>query len=79
MKLYLIVIMDKELAGEPDIGMAIVEGNALAARRVAREMEAACIAAGRCRCVGRWREIERGKHYRATALLRTYAAIEWAT
>jgi hypothetical protein len=70
-KLYLVVIQDKDLAGEPDIGLAIIEGNELDAHLKRQEMERACIAAGRCRCVGRVREIERGYSYRATSLLRT--------
>lgn len=71
MRLWLVVIQDKDLAGEPDIGLAVVEGNELAAQAVLREMEAACRDAKRCRCVGRYREILRGKHYRAKALVRT--------
>jgi hypothetical protein len=71
MKLWLVVIKDKELHGEPDIGVAFVEGNELAAKNKADEMQLACINAGKARCVGRYREIERGKSYRSTALLRT--------
>lgn len=71
MKLWLIVIKDKDLYGEPDVGVAVIEGNELAAKAKVDEMQLACINAGRCRCVGRYREIERGKSYRATALLRT--------
>jgi len=70
-KLWLVVVKDKELAGEPDIGMAVVEGNEMAAKNVAKQMEEACLAMKRCRCVSRVREIERGKQYRATALIRT--------
>lgn len=71
MRLWLVVIQDKDLAGEPDIGLAVVEGNRGAAEIVMREMEAACREAKRCRCVGHVREILRGKHYRARALVRT--------
>lgn len=71
MKLWLVVIKDKELPGEPDIGMAIVEGTESAAVLVGDEMVRACTVAGRARCVGRVREIERGKHYKARALVRT--------
>ena len=71
MKLWLVVIKDKELYGEPDIGVSIIEGNCMAAHAKAKEMEDACIAAGRGRCVSRVKEIERGKSYKATALLRT--------
>lgn len=71
MKLWLVVVKDKELAGEPDIGVAVIEGNELAAKAKVEEMECACIQAGRGRCIARHREIERGKSYRASALLRT--------
>lgn len=71
MKLWLVVIKDKELYGEPDIGVAVIEGNEGAAIAKRDEMQRACIEAGKGRCVGRYREIERGKSYRATALLRT--------
>lgn len=71
MKLFLVVIQDKELDGEPDIGLAICEGNELAARALVQEMEESCRKNGRFRCVGRYREIERWKQYRATALVRT--------
>lgn len=71
MKLWLIIIKDKELNGEPDVGIAIIEGNARAAAMRRDEIQAECINAGRGRCVVRYREIERGKAYRATALLRT--------
>lgn len=71
MKLWLVVVKDKAAPGEPDIGFAIIEGNELAALAKRNEMEAACIKAGRARCVARLREIERGKSYRALALLRT--------
>lgn len=71
MQLWLIVVQDKDLYDEPDIGVAFIEGNRLGANIKAREMERACIESGRGRCVARVREIERGKSYRATALLRT--------
>lgn len=71
MKLWLVVVKDKELSGEPDIGFAIVEGNELAAKAKVDDLERACVRAGKARCIGRYREIERGKSYRATALLRT--------
>jgi hypothetical protein len=71
MKLWLVVITDKDLRGEPDVGMAIVEGNRLAADARREELEEQCRSAGRGCCVGRVREIERSRAYRATALLRT--------
>ena len=71
MQLWLVVVQDKELEGEPDIGMAFIEGNELAAQSAVRDFERTCIEAGRCRCVGRYREVLRGKQYRATALVKT--------
>lgn len=71
MKLYLVVIQDKDLPGEPDIGMTIIEGNQLAADNARDQMERECAKAGRARCVGRVREVERGKHYKARAMIRT--------
>lgn len=71
MKLWLVVIKDKDRDGEPDVGMSLVEGNEKAAADVMRRMEQACIDRGMGRCVGRYREIERSKQYRATALIRT--------
>ncbi len=71
MKLWLVVVQDKALEGEPDVGIAVVEGNRLAAEHVCSDMEDACNRAGRARCVGRVREVERGRQYRATALVRT--------
>jgi hypothetical protein len=70
-KLWLVVVMDKDQAGEPDVGMSVVEGNEKAAHAVMRLMEDAYRAAKKCRCVGRYREIERSKQYRAAALIRT--------
>lgn len=74
MKLWLVVINNKELYGEPDVGVAVIEGNELAAKAKLEEMERLCTASGKARCIGRYREIERGKSYRATALLRTATA-----
>lgn len=70
MKLWIVVVKDKELEGEPDIGVAFVEGNELAAKAKADELERACIEAGKARCVARYREVVRGKSYRASALIR---------
>jgi hypothetical protein len=70
-KLWLVVLQDKDLEGEPDVGCAFVEGNELAAKEVMRSMERDYRNAKRCRCVGRYREIERSKPYRAAALMRT--------
>lgn len=71
MQLWLIVLQDKDLAGEPDTGMVFIEGNELAAQRAVADIERAARDAGSCRCVGRYREVERGKQYRATALVKT--------
>jgi hypothetical protein len=71
MKLWLVTVIDKELAGEPHIGVVIVEGNVAAAVRAVEDLERACMDGGRRRCVGSYREIIRGKQYRAKALIRT--------
>ncbi len=68
--IWLVVVQDKELAGEPDVGMAVVCGDAELASGVGRDMEDELRIAGRCRCVHHVRVIEPGKHYRVDALIR---------
>lgn len=72
MKLWLVVIKDKELAGEPDVGVGMFETDDVS------EVESATCAVlealasrGRGRCVARRIEIERSKFYRATMWFRT--------
>jgi hypothetical protein len=69
MKLWLVILKDKSQPGEHDIRMALIEGNELAAQAECAAMEREAIAAGGARCVGRYREIERGKRYKLTALV----------
>ncbi len=71
MQIWLVVLQDKDLAGEPDVGLVFIEGNELAAQRAVKDIEEAARTDGRCRCVGRYREVLRGKQYRATALVKT--------
>lgn len=73
--LYLVVLQDKELLSEPDVGMAIVADDdpfvgEERACEVGRSMEAELRDAGRCRCVAYIRPIENNKSYRVGALLR---------
>jgi hypothetical protein len=69
--LYLVVLQDKSLYGEPDVGLAIHHGDESGAHSLGCEMEAAMAMLDRCRCVHRVREIVPGRMYRATAMLRT--------
>lgn len=71
MRIWLVILQDKELAGEPDIGISFHLGEELGATAIGREMEAVMRLQGRCRCVHRIREVRQGDHYRTTALLRT--------
>ncbi len=68
---FLITIQDKERAGEPDIGMAIVmakdEEEAL---KSSVSMLAILAEAGFARCRARAKQIELGQYYRVNALLR---------
>lgn len=68
--IWLVVLQDKELSGEPDIGMAVVDGDAQLAIDVGHDMEDELRAQGRCRCVHFVKPIELGKHYRVDALIR---------
>lgn len=69
--LWLVVLKDKELRDEPDVGICLVEGTEDDAADAGRAMAHAAAEAGRGRCVPRWQRIDRGHLYRATALLRT--------
>lgn len=69
MKLWLIVIQDKSISGEPDVGMAFHDGSGDEANALASEMEAAMTAFGRSRCVSRVRSVETGRQYRVGSLV----------
>jgi hypothetical protein len=71
-KLWLVVIKDKELYGEPDVGVGLIEAdNESAADNAGARMLEALAVRGRCRCVARKVEIEPGRFYRSTAWFRT--------
>lgn len=70
--IWLVVVQDKDMYGEPDVGMAIVEGDVQLAIDVGHDMEDELRATGRCRCVHYVKAIEPGKHYRIDALIRRY-------
>jgi len=66
-KLWLVVIKDKELYGEPDVGVGIIESDDTSVVDAAgAKMLEALVARGRCRCTARRIEIERGRFYRAS-------------
>jgi hypothetical protein len=71
MPTYLVTIFDKELRGEPDIALAVVEAtDELAASHHAYLTLDALSIRGRGRCVARVKEIEPGHFYRLGALVR---------
>lgn len=72
---YLVVLQDKEMFGEPDVGMAIVaDEDVYAAEKraesVGRNMEGEMRAAGRCRCVAFVRPVATDTSYRIGSLIR---------
>jgi hypothetical protein len=68
--LFLVMIKDKNLPGEPDIALAVVEVTDEEAANLAAEPTLELLAqAGRARCVSRARGIEPGKFYRLGALI----------
>ena len=70
--IFLVTIHDKDLYGEPDIALAVVEapseGQAL---RRADPILAELIEQGRCRCVPTVRQIDPGRFYRLGAVVRS--------
>lgn len=73
---WLVVLQDKDMAGEPDVGMAIVADEDVymgekRAESVGHNMEGEMRAVGRCRCVAYVRPIEADRMYRLGAILRT--------
>ncbi len=71
---WLVTLQDKDLEGEPDIGMAIVSDvhvhfAELRAQTVGRNMEAEMRAVGRCRCVATVRPINNNQIYAIDALI----------
>ena len=72
MKLYLIIVQDKDLSDEPDIGFTVVEGNELAAQSVMKELERKYLETGHVHCIARYQEILRGHEYKASMLIEPY-------
>jgi hypothetical protein len=66
---WVVVVQDKELLGEPDVGIGFEETEE-AARDLGRRLVDLLAEAGRGRCVFRVRDVETGRGYRATAILR---------
>jgi hypothetical protein len=69
--LFLVMIKDKSLYGEPDIALAVIEApDEESANLAAVPSLEQLVRAGRARCVSRACEIELGKFYRLRALIR---------
>jgi hypothetical protein len=69
--IWLVTIQDKDLYGEPDIGVAVIEAvTARDAVDAARPTIEQLADQGRGRCVPHAREVELGKIYRLSALVR---------
>lgn len=69
--LYLVTIQDKELCGEPDVGIAVVEApDEETALHAARQPIIELAERGRCRCIPYARRLEPGTFYRLGALVR---------
>lgn len=68
--IFLVMIKDKSLPGEPDISLAVVEAaDEEAANLVAEPTLEQLAQTGRSRCVSRVLEIELGQVYRLGALI----------
>lgn len=68
--LFLVMIKDKSLPGEPDTALAVVEAADEEAANLAAEPTLELLAqAGSARCVSRAREIDLGQFYRLGALI----------
>lgn len=66
-KLWLVVIKDKDLYLEPDVGVAVIESDDESwVDSAGARMLQVLAERGRCRCVARKTEIQRGKFYRAS-------------
>lgn len=71
-KLWVVIIKDKQMLNEPDIGVCFVEGDdEEPAKAASMAMLAQLANAGRARCVARYVEVQRGQWYRSTMLLNT--------
>lgn len=69
--IYLVTVQDKDLYGEPDVALALVEANDEETARFAADGVISELAyKGRCRCVPHVRAIDLGRFYRLGALVR---------
>lgn len=66
---WIVLLKDKDLPGEPDVGIAVVLGDEQDAARAVDRVEREACDAGRARCVGRHLQIDLGRLYRIGALL----------
>jgi hypothetical protein len=69
--IHLVSIQDKSLYGEPDIAIAVVDAaDVEAARRVADDTILELAEKGRGRCVPHAREVDLGRFYRLSSVVR---------
>lgn len=69
--IFLVMIQDKDLYGEPDVALAVVDAaDDEEALRAARPTIEQLADAGRGRCVPHARQLEVGKFYRLGAVVR---------
>jgi hypothetical protein len=67
--IWIVLVKNKELYGEPDVWFALHTGTEEEAKALGRDMEAALIAVGNGRCVSRVRPMEPGRSYRVAAVM----------
>jgi len=66
---WLVTVCNRELSGEPDVGLAVSLGSAADAEALGQVMVDKLAVAGYGRCTYRARELEVSRAYRASALL----------
>lgn len=74
---WLVIVCNKDLSGEPDVGLALSLGSSDDAETLGQQMVDQLAAAGHGRCAYRVRELEVGRGYRASALLATDRSEGW--
>jgi hypothetical protein len=74
---WLVTVCNKELSGEPDVGLAVSLGSAIDAEALGQGMVDKLAVAGHGRCTYRARELEVSRAYRASALIATARAEAW--
>lgn len=67
--IWLVLVKNKELHGEPDTWFAVHTGTELEAKQLGIQMEEALAAVGHGRCVSRVHPIEPGRQYRMAAVM----------